>query len=511
MSVRRKYSLPGCTLILEGVTTESAGRRPTISAVVNAECHILGQSQILAGGQGFLQQLTETLSAYTQSLLSGIVPIVPTGHIAIEPLPPLQHRLTITDPGLDAPVSLNLTTLQLFDLLESLDQMLADARTLPSWTLDLKPLTRHQARLDPPLVVRATPAAIGVSSLAVAALALFFMPIPEVRRPEPQPVSTEEQATTDAAKTAGSTPPTATDSPQADRPDTDTSADADTSKTEKTQTEKTQQTASQALVTDTDTDTDTKAKVKTKTKNKDSETDSAKAKQKPSGATGVDSKPEIITDSDQLYAIHLKLDQDLSAAWNPDSPPGNDQEYQVSVGRDGAIIGYIGRSSGAESYVDSTPLPDQLYVPAEAGNAQVEAKADFRVIFSDSGTIEVSPWDGYPKEPSDPPSLTDAATVERSMDDLSDMLYDKFGDEPNFDRELAYRVGVTTEGTLAQVESLTGDASRFYGETPLPDLYDSAAALSVKDDRVALTPLVEFRIVFKPSGVIEIAPWYGLN
>ncbi|NJN60602.1 MAG: DUF4335 domain-containing protein [Coleofasciculaceae cyanobacterium RL_1_1] len=490
MSVRRKYSLPGCTLILEGVTTEANGRRPTISAVVNAECHILGQAQILAGGQGFLQQLTETLSAYTQSLLSGIVPIVPEGHIVIEPLPPLQHRLTITDPGLEAPVSLDLSTLQLFDLLESLDQMLADARTLPGWSLDLKPLTRHQARLDPPITERATPAAIGLSSLAVAAIVLFFLPIPEVRRPtEPIPVSAEEAAqTTTTNEAAGSAPPT----------DPTQTAEADAAKSSGSAAEK-----------NDSTDTDSKPKDAAETK---ATTDSQTPRSLNSDTqSDTNSEPEIIADSDQLYALNLKLDQDLSANWDSDTAPPTDREYRVSVGRDGAIIGYIGRSEGAESYVDSTPLPDLIYVPAEAGSAKVEAQADFRVVFSDSGTIEVSPWDGYAKTPSAPPSLTDAATVEQSLDRLSDTLYDQFKDDPNFDRTLAYRLGVTTDGTLAQVEPLTGDARSFYGETPLSDLYDPAAAIAVKDDRVTLSPLVEFRVVFKPSGVIEIAPWYGMQ
>jgi hypothetical protein len=494
MSVRRKYSLPGCTLILEGVTTEATGRRPTISAVVNAECHILGQAQILAGGQGFLQQLTETLSAYTQSFLSGIVPIVPEGHIAIEPLPPLQHRLTITDPGLEAPVSLDLSTLQLFDLLESLDQMLADARTLPGWSLDLKPLTRHQARLDPPITERATPAAIGLSSLAVAAVALFFLPIPEVRRPtepEPIPVSAEETAQTSSAnEAAGSAPPT----------DPAKTAEADAAKS-----------SSSAAEKNDSTDTDSKPKDADETKaTADSKTPRS-PKSDTKSDTNSDTEPEILSDSDQLYALSLKLDQDLSTNWDSDTAPTTDREYRVSVGRDGAIIGYIGRSEGAESYVDSTPLPDLIYVPAQAGSAKVEAQADFRVVFSDSGTIEVSPWDGYAKAPSAPPTLTDTATVEQSLDRLSDTLYDKFNDDPNFDRALAYRLGMTTDGTLAQVEPLTGDARSFYGETPLPDLYDPAAAIAVKDDRVTLSPLVEFRVVFKPSGVIEIAPWYGMQ
>ncbi|TAF57189.1 MAG: DUF4335 domain-containing protein [Oscillatoriales cyanobacterium] len=496
MSVRRKYSLPGCTLILEGVTTETGGRRPTISAVVNAECHLLGHSQILAGGQGFLQQLTETLSAYTQSLLSGIVPVIPEGHITIEPLPPLQHRLTITDPGLEAPVSLDLSTLQLFDLLESLDQMLADARTLPGWSLDLKPLTRHQARLDPPIAERATPAAIGLSSLAVAAVALFFLPIPEVRRPsEPIPVSAEEQAqTTTPDEAAGSAPPTdlaaetTNASKTGDRPDA-----------------KRDQASGQTVQADPK-----KPKVPQASSDKPKSSTETKAKS-PTAETSSTTKPAIISDSDQLYALSLKLDQDLSANWNTDQAPTGDREYRVSVGQDGAIIGYIGRSEGAESYVDSTPLPDLLYVPTEAGSAKVEAQADFRVVFADSGTIEVSPWDGYAKTPSTPPSLTDAPTVTQSLDDLSTTLYDKFKDDPSFDRSLAYRLGVTAEGTLAQVEPLTADARSFYGETPLPDLYDPAAAIAVTDDRVTLMPLVEFRVVFQPNGVIEIAPWYGMQ
>lgn len=503
MSVRRKYSLPGCTLILEGVTTEATGRRPTISAVVNAECHILGQAQILAGGQGFLQQLTETLSAYTQSILSGIVPVVPESHIAIEPLPPLQHRLTITDPGLEAPVSLDLSTLQLFDLLESLDQMLADARTLPGWSLDLKPLTRHQARLDPPIVTRAAPAAIGFSSLAVAALALFFLPIPEVRRPtEPIPVSADELVqTTDANETAGSAPPQDRESDEID-PDGDT-AEADAAQLSSSADEENDST-DRADSTSEDTDEpedDTKAAADARSQRSST----------PDADADSDIEPEIISDSDQLYALNLKLDQDLSANWDSDDAPPADREYRVSVGRDGAIIGYIGRSAGSESYVDSTPLPDLLYVPAQAGSAQVEAKADFRVVFADSGTIEVSPWNGYATTPSDPPSLTDATTVTQSLDDLSDVLYDNFKDDPSFDRSLAYRLGVTAEGTLAQVEPLTGDARNLYGETPLPDLYDPAAAIDVSDDRVRLSPLVEFRVVFKPNGVIEIAPWYGIQ
>jgi len=480
MSVRRKYSLPGCTLILEGVATDADARRPTISAVVNAECQIRGQSQILAGGQGFLRQLVETLSAYSQSLLSGIEPIVPDGHISLAPIAPLQHRLTISDPGLESPVALDLTTLQLFDLLESLDQMLADARTLPDWSLDLKPLTRHQARLDPPIAERVTPVAIGASGLAIAALALFFLPVPEVRRPEePVPVTTE--ATDAGEEAAGSAPPDEDEPEPLDRP----IADPDAVLSEDDAIAEDEAAEDEAVEDETDED-------------------------EAAAALETDAEPERITDSDRLYALNVKLDRDLTDNWDADREPDGDREYRVSVGQDGAIVGYISSSDSAEAYLDSTPLPDLLYVPADAGRAAIDARAEFRVVFSDTGTVEVSPWDGYRREPNAAPSLTEADIVETQLETLSGKLYDIFPKEPSFDRTLEYRLGVTTDGVLAKWEPLTGDARAFYGETPLPDLYDPAAAIATDADGVTLAPLVEFRVVFKPNGTIEIAPWFGM-
>ncbi|MGD1900706.1 MAG: DUF4335 domain-containing protein [Geitlerinemataceae cyanobacterium] len=487
MSVRRKYSLPGCTLILEGVAADTDERRPTISAVVNAECHIHGQGHILSGGQGFLRQLVETLSAYSQSLLSSIEPLVPEGHIRIEPIAPLQHRLTISDPGLDAPVSLELTTLQLFDLIESLDQMLSDTRTLPDWSLDLQPLTRHQARLDPPIAERATPVAVGASGLAIAALAMFFMPVPEVRRPEePVPVSTE--ATTEDS--TGIEPPD-DDDPDAIEPPLGPDG-------------------SGAASFEGADDSDEAADLDGETGETDEadSTDSAEAAADGLGELG--ELGETITDSDRLYALSIKLDRELTQNWGEDAEPSSDREYRVNVGQDGAIVGFISSNAAAETYLDSTPLPDLLYVPANAERADAEARAEFRVVFSESGTIEVSPWDGYEREPNAAPSLTEADIVEARLDALSDDLYEIFPEDPGIDRELEYRLGVTPDGVLAQWEPLTGDARTFYDETPLPELYEPSAAIATDEAGVTLAPLVEFRVVFTPSGTIEIAPWFGL-
>ena len=57
-------------------------------------------------------------------------------------------------------------------------------------SLELQPVPRRYRRVEEPIVKRIAPAALGITSLAVTAIALFFVPVPEVRRPEPKPSST---------------------------------------------------------------------------------------------------------------------------------------------------------------------------------------------------------------------------------------------------------------------------------------------------------------------------------
>jgi hypothetical protein len=80
-----------------------------------------------------------------------------------------------------------LTTVQLFDLVEAVDQFIADRHTLPDFSLTLQPLSRRYRQPDEPFVQRAVPATLGAISLAIFAAALYVLPIPEVRKPEPKP------------------------------------------------------------------------------------------------------------------------------------------------------------------------------------------------------------------------------------------------------------------------------------------------------------------------------------
>ncbi len=216
MNIQRKYSLPNCTLLLEGLSNSSSPSdgvdpRPVLSILVNAQCQFMGIEQRLQGGRDLLENLAKTVSEYAQGYLSGIPHPVygqaKEDKISLESVPEAHlHRLTWY-PGTQSekPIEILLTTIQLFDLVESIDQFFADSRTLPDLTLQLQPVSRRYRPPDEPLAQRAIPATLGIASLVVAAFALFFIPSPEITEPEPQ-LSSPPTETTPPEETPSDNP-----------------------------------------------------------------------------------------------------------------------------------------------------------------------------------------------------------------------------------------------------------------------------------------------------------------
>lgn len=238
MTIQRKYSLPNCTLLLEGLsvaTTDasSSDMRPLMSILVNAECHFAASKQPLTGGRDFFESLVMAVSGYAQEFLSKVHH--PEAHKNEPGLVQLQlvdnnrHRLIVhsgQDKALDvgshspqshqfaagtnppangSPIQIDLTTVQLFDLVEAVDQFFADSQTLPDLSLQLTPVAKRYGGSSQALVKQAVPATVGVSSLALAAIAFFFVPIPEVQRPpEPKPQSNSGQSTNLSTRDTGS-------------------------------------------------------------------------------------------------------------------------------------------------------------------------------------------------------------------------------------------------------------------------------------------------------------------
>lgn len=203
MDVRRQYSLPNCTLILVGVSDDSvAGNsedgRPVLSKLNNAECRFVGINTVLQGGRVFFENLVKAVSAYAQECLSGVHHPQPTTQqdeqIHLEKAQDNLHRLIwqSSSNNQGEPVEIQLTSIQLFDLVEAVDQFFADSRTLPDLSLKLQPVSRRYRQPDEPLTQRLVPLTVGVTGLALAALICYLIPIPEVRKPEPDLPNTSE-------------------------------------------------------------------------------------------------------------------------------------------------------------------------------------------------------------------------------------------------------------------------------------------------------------------------------
>ncbi|MGD1952659.1 MAG: DUF4335 domain-containing protein, partial [Leptolyngbyaceae cyanobacterium] len=193
MTIQRQYVLPNCSLILEGLSTDASN---VLSILANAEFKFVGVEQTLSGGTEFFNALVGAVSAYCQRLISGFDHpehlATQSSLVAVEPDEGQYHRLIVNPELLGNPAAaeeatpqtIKLSTVQLFDMAEAIDQFYADSQTLPEVAVDLAPLQRKYVRAAEPLAQRALPPLLGVGTLAAAALGLFFLPVPELAEPE---------------------------------------------------------------------------------------------------------------------------------------------------------------------------------------------------------------------------------------------------------------------------------------------------------------------------------------
>ena len=466
MTIQRQYNLPNCTLVLDGLggpgfNTEA---RPPMATLLSAECKFTGLETTLSGGREFLESLAIAVNQYAQELLSGVHsfrPATTAQGIELQQLDANHHRLRVRPPdvpegsGLETHLSkeVDLTTVQLFDLVEAIDQFFADSQTMPDMALQVQPLSKRHTRSSAAATQQAVPAAIGVSSLALAAIAFFLVPIPQVRPPAdlvPKPASSSAPGATPSAAPpkAGSSPtPTSSSiaSPPASSPTSPAPAES----------------ALEAPLT---------------------------------------SSPEI-TDPAQVEALSKQLTTKVDEAWKSRAGFTQDLVYQVGVTKDGTIVGYKPANEVSLTNAKLTPLLDLL-----SRQPSTEPIAQFKVLFAPSGVLEVAPWkSATAAKPTAPVEVTATKQMEEILPKLrSQLVQAPTSDKVNFSKDLVYRVRVKLDGTIVDYKPDNPAAFDFVKDTPLPKLGKPA------DESIPPTePYALFRVVFKPNGTLELTPWRG--
>jgi Domain of unknown function (DUF4335) len=452
MTIRRQYSLPNCTLVLDGLSdgTSASGvpdPRPVMSSLFNAECHFVGQERPLVGGRDFLTSLVTTVSNYAQAFLSGIphpakspaansiVSLVKGDRENVHHLEAtLDHdpSQTVSETAIaqSQPTAINLSTVQLFDLLEAIDQFLADRRTLPDIMIPLQPIAKAIAQ---PIAAQAVPVGLGLASLVVAGLIGYALPVPQVTPPK----SSITPAPIVAPKTPNSTDPEPVKS----------------------------------------------------------------ASPQPAASTSptpASAKTGIVTEATQIGFLQRQLQHDLRQNWPGSTKIKQPANFQVNVNQDGQIVSFqpTGKTTADQSKL--TPLP-KLSTNNTDPN---QAIGNFSVVFTPTGKIEIQPATpvqgtmNLGKAIDDPKLQTNLATQ------LKTTLQKSIAKgKPIDSQNLNYRVAVTNTGEIADYEAIDGRAADNEAKTPLPKLvkFNPQAAISQE-------PLAQYQVIFQPDGKILVTP-----
>ncbi|MBD2727897.1 DUF4335 domain-containing protein [Nostoc sp. FACHB-892] len=474
MNIQRKYSLPNCTLLLEGLSDVTRAAqfqemRPELSILVNAECYLSGYNQPITGGREFFESLVRAVSGYAQEFLSSVPN--PQAHnqeselVEFQKVDSNRHRLIIHSEGASEgfdhsnnskrpPIEIDLNTVQLFDLVEAVDQFFADTQTLPELSLELQPVTRRYGGASQALIRQAVPAAVGVSSLAVAAIAFNLIPPPQIRPPQPTPDEQTSSTINNITPSASAT------------------------------------TTPIAAATPTATPT-------------------ANAKPVVKDLEALLNTVPEITDPSQLRALNRQVYNQVHPAWTNRSGLQQDLIYRLGVAADGAIVGYKAVNKEANLGVGQTPLPNVLYNPASRPPISNEPIAQFRVVFTTQGVLQVSPWRGYARTPEVVGAkIADSNIVKNLNQKLYSTVRQTWSGTPTFTRDLKYRVAVNKDGVIADYEPLNQVAFDYFRETPLPTMFNAIYGSNVAAPNNK-EPLAHFQVIFKPSGTLEVIPWRG--
>lgn len=484
MTIQRQYSLPNCVLTLEGLSDASLPNtseiRPLLSILISAECRFTGNDLPMTGGRDFFEALVQAVSRYAQEFFSGVPhPDARSRQSALVKFERLEksnlHRLSVrAESATDASrtenspaMDVDLTSVQLFDLVEAVDQFFADSRTLPDLSLQLRSAPRRFSTSGEPIAKRAAPAAVGVVGLALAGAAFFFMPVPEVEKPKNIPLPDSETTSSPSPTAAGSDDVVPEEEP---KPEEATSEEASPSPR--------------------------------------AEGDPPSASELEAALTA---SPEI-TEPDRLYALNQYIYNDLDRTWDNRELSENDLTYRVGVAMDGAIVGYKGDDAESRDRANDTPLPDLLYFQP-GGTSSQEPIAQFKVVFTSNGVLQISPWRGYSGQPGDAPKLADSAKVQSLQDKLATSLREQWDGKTSSPESLIYRVETNQAGEIADYESMNQPARDYRSEIPLPGLIAPVAQVTKSEvdgsEQVVRAPLARFRVVFTTGGKVEVSPWDG--
>ncbi|MEL6940811.1 MAG: DUF4335 domain-containing protein [Cyanobacteria bacterium J06598_1] len=544
MSIQRQYQLPNCSLILDGLSIDpTPGQEDVMSLLVNAECRISGLERSLNGGYNFFAALVRAVSQYGQEVLSGYAhPQVIEGEpllVHINPGDGPYHHLVVQpeiadlgESGDGRAIDIKLSAVQLFDLTEAVDQFFDDTQTLPELEPALSPLPRRFVRTDEPLSDRALPAVLGVGSLVAATMAFGLLPVPELRDPslDTRAPGAEEVSLADGVSEGANSEPPAGDSdsntdissiaaanpssPIWDRSPkiTDDAEIADLQQRLETQindeiapgTDFSEPLDYQVAVNETGDVVGFKFNNEAASRNIDrtplprlarDNADAAEQENQAIAQYQVAFTPEgVEVNPAQLgtAVASAELEAPATETAEPTDTEPTDTEptdAETAVVDNDSTADGDGVVENADNDADFSSY-DEFAEAAEQNAAESSGEATEIAANAASATFADEP----------PATLRNYFEVETLNNKLKRTIVDN-RDSPRVGSDaVSYRVRITEEGTITGYQPVAASDAKAVGETPLPNLVESAPEAA---------PSVDYRVVFTERGVVEVSPWWG--
>ncbi len=487
--LQKTYSLPNCTLVLDGMSDPAANPNTpgAMTILTNAVCRFLGHEQTLSGGSDFLNGLVPAVSRYAQEQLSGLKSNqTQRGLVTLKRTETGRHHLSIAsesdngaeNAGGNESQAIELTTVQLFDLVEAIDQFLADRSTLPSKQLELQPISKRDVPSQKPLGQKVATPALGAIGLAVAAAALFAVEVPEIRRPldDGTPIATEtadgvESVDPDTITDLEFAAPAITDAAELESIRETVFANIDTAWNEYGYPSFTEDAVYRV---------------------------STSADGEIVGYRGVDELAQTATDELPLAKLLYTPPTDTAVSDEPLA------QFRVTFTPEGQLsVDPWSDDSGATATETE-----------ESSDAETSADTEASASDSDEGEADTPEADSSEAESSEAESSEEdegsGALDQASLDeltagaltaDLYNRLDQKWTQNPTFDEDLEFRVKVNIDSDVVSYEPISSNAKEFEDEVPLSELKQSDDGSDASD----------FKVVFKSNGILEVSPWEGDN
>lgn len=103
-----------------------------------------------------------------------------------------------------------------------------------------------------------------------------------------------------------------------------------------------------------------------------------------------DEPPATLSNLSEVELLNNQLKRTIVESRNQPRVGKAAATYRVRVKEDGTVVGYQPTSANASKAVDETPLPQLV----ESAPEEVPS-VDYRVVFTERGVVEVSPWWGW--------------------------------------------------------------------------------------------------------------------